>query len=179
MVKIDFNMPDLGERFRAHHSRLAIAIASDIQTNRGLLFDAEGNYNGHTKWKDLASGLNKKTAANGLQVRQILRRKGTLKNSIAPSSHSGTAGPQGYVRTEGDYSNPVVTVGTNVKYARIHNEGGIINHPGSNNGFGRGIKIPAHKIPMPKRNFTDWTEEDMKSLEAVVANTIVEILNGR
>jgi phage gpG-like protein len=53
-------------------------------------------------------------------------------------------------RTKDDIA---VSLGTQTKYARIHQYGGIIKNPGTNNGFGRGIKIPAYDIRMPKRLF--------------------------
>lgn len=179
LVEIEFKMPNYMERFKSQFNRLMIAIASDVQTNRGLLFDAEGAYSAHDKWRDLKTGENKKFGKNGLQMRQILRRSGALKNSIAPMSQDGKSGPGGYVNFSGDVKNAVVAVGTNLKYARIHDQGGIIQHPGTKNGFGRGIKIKPHRINMPKRNFTGWNRVDNRNLEKVIANTIAEILNGR
>jgi phage gpG-like protein len=178
LVAIDFRMPDYLERYRQHFRRILVGIASDIQTNRGLLFDAEGAYNGHNKWQNLASGKNLKKAKNGLQVRQILRKTGTLKNSIGPDNPDGSPGKEGYVRFEGDFKNAVVKVGTNVAYARIHNEGGTIQHPGTDNGFGRGIKIKAHAIRIPKRNFTDWNDADAKNMKLFLKN-MLDVLNGR
>lgn len=46
-----------------------------------------------------------------------------------------------------------VEFGSKVPYAAIHEYGGTIDHPGTSNGFGRGIPIPAHGIPMPKRSY--------------------------
>lgn len=178
LVKIDFKMPKYLERFQAQYKRIMIAIASDIQTNVGLRFENEGAYNGHQKWQDLKSGLNKKTAANGLKSRNILRKSGALKNSIGPQQANGKPGPGGFVKFEGSPKNAIVRVGTLVKYAKIHNEGGIIRHPGTSNGFGRGIKIPPHPIQMPKRNFTDWNAADMANLKKTIKNTIEAILNG-
>ena len=43
--------------------------------------------------------------------------------------------------------------GSLVPYAAIHEYGGTINHPGTKNGFGKGIPIPAHNIDMPKRSY--------------------------
>ena len=53
----------------------------------------------------------------------------------------------------------VVKMIVGAKYGRIHQYGGVINHPGTSDGFGRGIKIPPHKINMPKRL---WIEEDFE-----------------
>lgn len=179
LVAIDFEMPDYLRRFEREIGRVQIAIASDLQTNIGLRFDNEGAYNGHEKWKDLASGANRRRAKNGLQERQILRKTGALKNSMSPAMKDGTAGPGGYVRFQGDIRSLVTSVGSGLKYARIHNEGGVIMHPGTQNGFGRGIKIPPHKIKIPRRNFTDWNQTDASNLEKVLKNTVEEILNER
>ena len=46
-----------------------------------------------------------------------------------------------------------VEFGSKIPYAAIHEYGGTIDHPGTSNGFGRGIPIPAHGIPMPKRSY--------------------------
>ena len=179
LVSVDFKMPNYLDRFKGQYGRLVIAIASDIQTNIGLRFDAEGAYNGHPKWQDLKNKANLKTAKNGLRSRNILRRSGALKNSISPQSPNGAAGPGGYVKFQGDIKNAIVRVGTGLKYARIHDQGGVIEHPGTMNGFGKGIWISAHKIKMPRRNFTDWNYADMSNLKKTLKNTIAEILNGK
>lgn len=178
LVNIDFSMPDYLENYKVHFREILIGIASDIQTNIGLRFDNEGAYNGHPKWADLKSGKNLQRAKNGLQTRQILRKTGALKNSIGPSPSTGSAGKDGYVEFSGDFKNAVVKVGTYVKYARIHNEGGTIQHPGTDNGFGRGVKIKAHPIFMPKRNFTDWNEQDSKNMNMFLKN-LLKALNGQ
>ena len=58
-----------------------------------------------------------------------------------------------------------VSLGTNVEYAAIHNFGGTIKHPGTSNGFGKGIKIPAHKIEMPARPYDQFTEAHVAEIE--------------
>ena len=177
LVTIDFKFPNLLENFKSQFKNVLIGMASDVQTNRGLLFDGEGAFNGHEKWKDLASGKNKKILKNGLQARQILRKSGVLRLSLAPSNPDGTPGQNGYIKVEGDYKNVVMKVGTLVAYAKIHNEGGVIMHPGTDNGFGRGIKIKAHPITIPKRNFTDWNEIDARNMKKYLKN-VAKAING-
>lgn len=46
-----------------------------------------------------------------------------------------------------------VEFGSKVPYAAIHEYGGVINHPGTKNGFGKGIPIPPHSIPIPQRPY--------------------------
>lgn len=179
LVSCTFKFPDMLGHYKAEFKRILIGIASDIQFNVGMRFDNQGQYNGHERWKDLASGKNLKMGKNGLFTRQVLKGKtGGLKNSISPQSQDGQAGPQGYVKFEGDINNAVVKVGTLVKYARIHNEGGLIHHPGTANGFGRGIKIPAHGISIPRRNFTDWNKQDASNMKKFLKN-LVDVLNGK
>lgn len=180
LVKIEFKMPDYLETYKRHFQEIQKGMAADIQTNIGLRFDNEGAYNGHPKWKDLASGKNLKRAKNGLQVRQILRKTGTLKNSIAPDNATGVAGKDGYVVFGGDFKSAVVRVGTNVKYARIHNEGGTIQIPATDNGFGKGIKIKAHSVNIPRRNFTDWNAQDSANMKQMINNLVrcLTVFNG-
>jgi phage gpG-like protein len=91
--------------------------------------------------------------------RAILVKKGHLRDSI-------------YVVK---YDRNGVTIGSNSPYAKIHNEGGTINHPGGTAYFVKGkkaifvsnktatrfagmhkklmLRTKAHKIPMPQRKF--------------------------
>lgn len=78
------------------------------------------------------------------QARQILRRTGLLMMAVT------TPGAKGNVlRQEGSK----LIWGTDLVYAGIHNTGGTINHPGTKNGFGKGITIPPHNIKIPQREF--------------------------
>ena len=55
------------------------------------------------------------------------------------------------VRRRLEGKDTVVSLGTATKYAAAHQFGMTIKHPGTHNGFGRGIPIPPHDIKMPKR----------------------------
>lgn len=91
-------------------------------------------------------------------ARSILDRGGPLKKSVTtPSEHS--------IRKS---DNKSLIWGTDLFYASIHNRGGTINHPGTKNGFGMGIKIKPHSIPIPKREFLKIRPEWMKQLNAYV-----------
>lgn len=179
LCQIDFKFPPLLERYKNQFKRILIGIAADIQTNRGLLFYNEGAYNGHEKWKDLKGGLSKRSAGKGLMARRILQKTGALKNSISPKAEGdGSPGENGYVKFEGTKSVAIVKVGTTIAYAGIHDQGGTINHPGTSNGFGKGIKIPPHAINIPKRNFTDWNKADGDNMKIFLKN-LYDVLNGR
>lgn len=131
MLDIKFEFPDWVGKIKAQEERLNLFIAAQIQTNRGMIFDKEGAHNGRSKWAPLKF-------RNG----QILSQRGTLRKSIAPSNPNGTAGPDGIVRFQGD----TITVGTNLLYARMMNDG-TVNMPG---GVLRPKNAKALKIPLPK-----------------------------
>lgn len=82
---------------------------------------------------------------------KILVDTGLLKNSLtsanAPYEVKSTAGNE-------------VSLGTNVPYAAIHNFGGTIHNPGTDNGFGLGIEIKPYTIEMPQREFIGFGEQD-------------------
>lgn len=178
LVEINFKFPDMLAKYKRNWKRILIGMAADIQFNRGMLFDNEGAYNGHKKWQDLKSGENLKIAKNGLKSRMILSRSGALRQSISPSTPDGQPGENGYVKIEGDLKTAVVKVGTMLGYARIHNEGGVVQHPGTDNGFGRGIRIKPHSITIPKRNFTDWNDQDVQGMTCFLKN-LASTLNGK
>lgn len=70
-------------------------------------------------------------------------RKGNLFRSFTKGN------PQNILKDTGNG----VEFGSKIPYAAIHEYGGTIDHPGTSNGFGRGIPIPPHGIPMPKRSY--------------------------
>lgn len=61
--------------------------------------------------------------------------------------------------------------GSRVQYAAIHEYGGTIQHPGTGNGFGKGIPIPAHPIPMGARPYFNPA---LKKFESDVLPELVE-----
>lgn len=63
-----------------------------------------------------------------------------------------------------------VEFGSKVPYAAIHEYGGVINHPGTKNGFGKGIPIPPHSIPIPQRSYL---APALKAFEADGLNPLV------
>ena len=200
MLEIEFKFPDWAAQLKAAEGEINLFIAAQIQFNRGMLFDQEGGYNGHPKWKSLAF-------RNG----QILSNRGALRQSIAPFNPNGTPGPDGTVTVAGD----VISIGTTLAYARLMNDG-TANMPG---GVLRPKNAKALKIPLPKgkratplaktlrktartlltpkpgggmdrdkflfvkwvripaRNFTNWNDQDQAELDAALKNKIAEVLN--
>lgn len=70
-----------------------------------------------------------------------------------------------------------IEFGSKIPYAAIHEYGGTIDHPGTNNGFGRGIPIPAHGIPIPKRSYLQPAIKafEEQALEALVIKAMQPI----
>jgi len=144
MISIIMEFPDLAEKLTKAQGEITREIVVAIQTNRGLLFDNEGNYNGHDAWDALS-----------LRSGQILAQRGVLKKSIAPMNGTGQPGPGGYVNMDGAGT---VRVGTNVAYAAMMNFG-TTNMPG-------GVLRPTHakalRIPLPKGKAASDKADDIK-----------------
>lgn len=130
MVGITFEFPEWEEKLKKRLNEINLFIAAQMQTNRGMLFDAEGGYNGHQRWAPLK-----------LRTGMILSKTGALRQSMGPMNMGGRPGPDGIVRFEGDK----ITIGTKLAYARLMNDG-TVNMPG---GVIRAKKGQALKIPVP------------------------------
>lgn len=131
-LEFKFTYPKLYERLKERESELMLFTAALMQTNRGMLFNQEGAYNGHTAWKPLVF-------RNG----QILKNRGTLSKSLNPPHQRDKPGRGDgtIVRLTGG----VVTIGTDIKYARMMNDG-TTKLPG---GVLRPVNAMALKIPLP------------------------------
>ena len=164
-VAIDFSFPDLLGAVEGSRDRIQRTIASSVQTLTGLRFDAEGAYHGHEHWKPLK-----------YRQGQILSLTGTLRKSISPPTADGNPGPQGWIAMTGTLNDLLTVVGTKILYASVHDRGAKIKWPGTANGFGQGIKLGPHEIPIPARPFTDLNKNDLDEIEETLANTIVDIL---
>lgn len=186
-VDIKFDMPKLSPILRKNKQRLLLAFAAAIQTNRGMMFDKEGAYNGHKKWAPLKF-------RNG----QILTDTGTLRKSIAPTNPKGTPGQDGIVQFSGD----TIKVGTRLFYAAMMNwgttklPGGVLRPKNaqalriplpSGKGATPGAKglrkqsgdhIYRKSVRIPARRFDEWNEEDQQEIDATVANLIAVLLDG-
>lgn len=127
-------------------------------TQRLDVFESERSNDG--PWEQLKIGteverlkkIPKKQRKRGFK---ILQDNGVLRQSmVAPGAEFQESSTQG----------DEIELGTNVEYAAIHNFGGTINHPGTENGFGLGIKIPAHAIEIPPRPFDQFTEKHISEI---------------
>lgn len=95
-------------------------------------FEQEGPH-----WKSLKLATEQQRIKGGWDADPILKRDGDLLRSVN-------------TRILG---NNTVMVGTGSEYGAIHQHGGTIKHKGTDNGFGKGIKIPPHDIKIPARPF--------------------------
>lgn len=161
LVEIEFKLPDLAAKLKKYEKRIQLSIAASMQTNRAFLFDAGGAINGHEAWKPLKY-------RDGVP----LSDKGTLRKSLV-SGQDGSVGTDGIVQ----FGSGEVTIGTKIFYAAINNYGGVIKHPGTEKGFGRGIKIKPYDINIPKRNFSDLNDQDREELQETFNNLIINFLN--
>jgi phage gpG-like protein len=101
-------------------------------------------------------------ASRGMGGVKMLQDTGVLRQSFT------SAGGPGNAKRVIEIDQDEVALATNVEYARIQNEGGTIHHPGSQNGFGRGIPIPAHSITIPARPFDEFTDENLSEVNELV-----------
>jgi len=87
---------------------------------------------------------------------KILQDTGTLKNSLAKKDSP----PEQIRSTTGDE----IILGTNVRYAKIQNDGGLVVVPSFEveNGFGKGIEftVPERIFEIPARPFIGFGSED-------------------
>lgn len=130
-VALALKFPDLSAKLQASADKVRQELVVAMQTNRGMLFDAEGAFNGHTPWAPLL-----------LRAGQILANRGVLKKSLAPGTTSGQAGDGGYVRADAQ----IVTIGTDIAYASTMNWG-TTRMPG---GVMRPTNAQALRIPLPE-----------------------------
>lgn len=144
-VDITFGFPEWNQKVKRARSEIMLSVAAAMQTNRGMLFDAEGAYNGHEKWKSLA-----------LRDGQILSQRGQLRKSLAPET--GKAGVDGIVRFSGDQ----VTIGTQKGYAAMMNAG-TRGLPG---GVLRPKNAQALRIPLPAGKSATPLAKEMRKTAA-------------
>lgn len=175
-LSINIKFPDWLKRLTSQRDRISRFIAANVQTNRGMMFDKEGAYNGHRAWAPLK-----------YREGQILSLTGTLRRSIAPSGANGNAGPNGTVVVRGDLKKLDVAVGTKVAYANMMNFGtsglpGGVLRPKKKSvlRFKIGNKwVFAHEVKIPARRFDQWNSDDALELRGALTGLVTEILNGR
>lgn len=170
-VEMKFEFPNLSEKLRRKVQEVYVFMAATMQTNRGMLFDQEGAYNGHPKWAPLK-----------FRQGQILSDRGTLRKSLAPVPSLGVPGTDGIVMIAPDN----ITIGTKLYYAAMMNWGTT----GLSGGVLKPVRAKALKIPdgkggfmfrksvkIPARHFDEWNDADQQEMEEALANKLASILN--
>lgn len=179
-VYVEVAIPDFSAKALKAVQQLPLLIAATVQTQRGMIFNREGAYNGRNKWEPLK-----------FRKGQILKDRGTLSKSIAPA-HSPTKPG----KAEGsivEMRPDVVSVGTDIAYAIVHEEGRTIKPktPGGLLHFqvptyvktkaGKwkqtGTRwIHAHQVTIPARPFGDATQQDADELAETLSNYYTSLL---
>ena len=171
-------MPDFQKAFEINKQSLLNLAAATVQTQRAMIFDREGAYNGRDGWKPLK-----------FRQGMILSKTGALRRSIAPRNDGTTPG-----RDKGtilEFSGSKIVIGTSLIYAALQNFGGVVSAKNA-----QALKIPVpSKLPgakkidgkwylfrksvkIPARPFLDWTKEDQDELNITLTNRIKEIFNA-
>lgn len=168
-VQIEWKFPDLLERLKAATPRLGKIVAATLQTQRGMIFDAEGAHNGRAKWEPLK-----------FREGQILSLTGTLRKSVSPGGSLGAPGAGGYVKISGNVADQEVTLGTKLKYAAVHNFGAVIKPVQA-----KALRWEAHgrvffrkKVTIPARPYMNLTGDDKHEINVTLARAVARILNG-
>lgn len=123
------------------------------------------------KWQPLKKATIKARAKKG-KAGKILQVSGRLIGSINMK-----------------YDNNSAVVGTNIKYARIHQFGGTIDHPGGTKykivGPGRAVFVKnknkrytgitkPHPIPIPARPFLKLVPKDMEGIGQLILKNLLD-----
>lgn len=161
------NIKRRGNSLRVPMKRTGILMLRSTDKN----FKAQGRPN---KWKPLKQATIDKRRKEGKGAK-ILQDNGRLKQSIV------------YLA-----GNNEVAIGTNVEYARIHNQGGTVRIPPMTirpknasalhwvqNGkhvFAKKADIPARKVNMPKRTFLMFQKEDKNNIVRIFRDYLKEII---
>ena len=149
----ELKLPVLTNRMKGPvYEKFKKTILALMFTQRLDVFESESSRDG--PWERLSTTtakrrlkkIPKKKRKKGFK---ILQDDGTLRQSMTVD---------GDLHQQTNLQDDTVSLTSNVEYAAIHNFGGTIKHPGTKNGFGKGIKIPAHKINIPARPFDQFTD---------------------
>ncbi len=177
-VEVSIAFPDYDQKTLEMLRDLPLLIAATVQTQRGMIFKNEGQYNGRPKWEPLK-----------FRKGQILKDTGTLSKSIGPKNN-GTK-PTIANGTIVEIKPDMVTIGTDIAYAIVHEEGRTIypkNGPLLHFQVPEYVKVKgklkqagtrwihAHKVTIPARPFGDWTTQDGEELSETISNYYTSVL---
>ncbi len=157
MIKIDFKFPDLFGKMKKLEKNVMLVLAAAMQTNRAMMFDKDGADNGKKKWRPLLF-------RNG----RPLQKSGVLRKSLAPPNSGKRPGHAegGIVKMMSD----TVTIGTNLHYARLMNDGTV--H--MSGGVLRPVNAQALMIPLPTGKSATPAAKRAKKSSTQIVNEIGE-----
>ena len=173
-VSVNIQLPDFDKKQMWMLRAVPLLIAASLQTQRGLIFQNEGQWNGREKWAPLK-----------FRDGKILRDKGDLSKSIAPRHDDNKPGRSAgtILEAKGD----IVSVGTDIAYAIIHEEGKVYHgtpemplafpaplykissKTGKQRKSGQ-YWIFCQKITIPARPFGNVTQMDADEIAQTLAN---------
>lgn len=172
-----FELPDIENKLSGEkYEELKRSIVTLLMSQRARVFNDESSPDGHWaplgssqqarrdgKLKDIQAARLAALKKKGFNLTKILQDTGLLRESFTDTSGPGNAYRK--VETSGDE----VSLSTAVTYAAIQNFGGTIHHPGTSNGFGRGVQIPAYNITIPDRPFDQFSDQDELEIKQLIA----------
>lgn len=179
ILDLTLKFPDWENKIKRHRDDIDLFIAAMMQTNRAQLFDQEGAYNGHDKWK-------KPVFRDGM----ALSDRGTLRKSIGPRNDG--VHPSRFEGSIVKISGETITIGTSIAYAKINNDGGKVVAKNA-----KALKIPVpsgtkgavkldngtflfrKSVNIPARNFSDLNDQDKQELDEALTNYLVDLLNAK
>lgn len=182
-IDIKCVFPQLVGKFAKARGEVMLFAAAQLQTNRGLLFDAQGARNGGKRWP-------KPLFRNGM----TLASRGTLRKSLGVDGH---VGPGGVLRLTGSK----IIIGSQLIYASMMNwgttklPGGVLR---AKTGKMLRIPVPSGKratpaakairrdegafifrkwVRIPERRFDVLTKTDMREIGKALSAKVAEVLN--
>ena len=174
LVEIKWDFPNLLKRLLRHEQDITMGMLAALQTNRGMMFNAEGAYNDHPKWKPLK-----------FRDGMILSDTGALRKSIAPRAPTGKAGPDGFAYASGTLAKKGYAIGSKLKYAAMMNWGttglpdGVLKPKRKKMlrfEIGPGEFAFAKQVKIPARRFDRINAEDKRELTLTLRNLVMEAL---
>jgi phage gpG-like protein len=166
-ISLKFTIPGFAEAAARAQRELPGVLASAMQTQRAFIFDSEGKDNGRPGWAPLKC-----------REGQILRKRGTLAQSIGPANDG--IRPGAAVGSIVRMLPGIVTIGTNIAYAAVHNYGATIVPVKA-----KALRFKCHghwiskkKVVIPARPFNDFTSADVSEIRQTVENYLGELLGG-
>lgn len=167
LCEINLKLPNFGAASEKIKAELPGLIAATLQAQRGMIFDTEGRYNGRPGWSPLKCREGQPLKDTGVLAMSIA----PINDGIHPGHRSGSI-----VRL----SNELVTIGTDIAYAIIQNNGGVIKPVKA-----KALRIPcfdgyifSKKAVIPARVFNDITDQDVEELSDTISNYIAATIRG-